>query len=1316
MEEKEKKKHRVKHSGPKAEKKRKRYLNELGIGDEENARKRNPKAFTVQSAVRMARTFHRTQDLKTKKHHIPVVDRTPLEPPPVVVVVVGPPKVGKSTVIKCLIKNFTRQKLVEIRGPVTIVSGKKRRLTIIECGCDINTMIDLAKVADLVLMLIDASFGFEMETFEFLNICQVHGFPKIMGVLTHLDTFKNNKQLKKTKKKLKHRFWTEVYPGAKLFYLSGMVHGEYQKQEIHNLGRFISVMKFRPLTWQTSHPYVLADRMEELTNPEDVRINPKCDRKISLYGYLRGAHLKNKSQIHMPGVGDFTVSDVSFLPDPCALPEQQKKRSLNEKEKLVYAPLSGVGGIVYDKDAVYIDLGGSHAHEKEEEEVRPNHELVQSLISTHSAIDVKMASSKVSLFMDSRPLGSEDVGQEFVMPKEERQIDLKTGRVRRKALFEEEEKENDDVVSDDEEEAAAMSEDGSDGDDEDDAEEESDRELLGEKVAVGRAKRLKTELVKEEPVNELPAFADSDDDLEMSSEGEEGKTAPEENEMEEDDDEEEEEEEEEEDEQRTYENESSDSELEAASKRVAESKQYEINSEDTEMRPRISDHRLKRKVVLATDSGNCTAEEASESDVENFSLNEGDDEEGSHDELEVEESSRKGFPCTQAKKADGISQAKLKAIEDEDDDVENLLKEEEEYEEKIDFSADTTGALKWKEDLTQKAAQAFLRQQRSTPNLRKLVYGTAAEDEDRESEDAGDELGGLFRVSRPDKASKQKANALDCSKFLIEKPQDWNLEEVMSSIRDCFVTGKWEDDKDAAKLLEEDEELYGDFEDLETGVVHKGKRAAEGDESGSEEEEEEDGKMSKPAPEEEEKKQERLDKKRKLKEMFDAEYDEGDATYFDDLKEEMHKQAQLNRAEFEDQDDETRVQYEGFRPGMYVRIEIENVPCEFVLNFDPHYPIILGGLGNSEGNVGYVQLRLKKHRWYKKILKTRDPLILSLGWRRFQTIPMFYIEDHNGRHRLLKYTPQHMHCGATFWGPITPQGTGFLAVQSVSGTTPDFRIAATGVVLDLDKSITIVKKLKLTGFPFKIFKNTCFIKGMFNSQLEVAKFEGAAIRTVSGIRGQIKKALRAPVGAFRATFEDKLLMSDIVFVRTWYPVSIPTFYNPVTSLLKPAGEKDSWSGMKTTGQLRHERGIKLKQNKDSLYKPIVREKRHFNKLHIPKALQKALPFKNKPKNLEKKGKTPKDQWRPAVIREPHEKKISALLSALSTVNNYKIRKAKVKHREQLKEYLKVKQKEDEQKFKRQKEAKKKIYRILGQREKKRQMSSLKGSSKGEKSM
>uniref|UniRef100_A0A3Q4IA13 BMS1 ribosome biogenesis factor n=2 Tax=Neolamprologus brichardi TaxID=32507 RepID=A0A3Q4IA13_NEOBR len=440
---KKQKQHQQKHSGPKAEKKK---LKKQNGSTEEDERKRNPKAFAVQSAVRMAKTFHRAQDIKTKKHHVPVVDRTPLEPPPIVIVVVGPPKVGKSTLIRCLIKNFTRQKLTDICGPVTIVSGKKRRLTFMECNNDINSMIDLAKVADLVLMLIDASFGFEMETFEFLNICQVHGFPRIMGVLTHLDAFKNNKTLRKTKKNLKHRFWTEVYQGAKLFYLSGMVYGEYQNQEVKNLGRFISVMKFRPLVWQTSHPYILADRIEDLTDPERLRTDPKCDRTVSLYGYLRGTHLKNKGQVHIPGVGDFQMSEVNFLPDPCPLPDTQKKRALNEKERLLYAPMAGVGGVVYDKDAVYIDLPANHVKQLQEE-VRPTTELVQSLIETHVTLDAKMAASKVSLFSGSAGLDPTDVSEQSGVQDGLREMhvwDPHTQTRRRKVVFTGFEEEEDD--------------------------------------------------------------------------------------------------------------------------------------------------------------------------------------------------------------------------------------------------------------------------------------------------------------------------------------------------------------------------------------------------------------------------------------------------------------------------------------------------------------------------------------------------------------------------------------------------------------------------------------------------------------------------------------------------------------------------------------------------------------------------------------------------------------------------------------------------------------------------------------------------------
>ncbi|KAF9114329.1 Glycoside hydrolase 2 (Mannanase, beta-galactosidase) [Mortierella sp. AM989] len=1181
--------HRAKTSGAKANKHKK------------NAEKNNPKAFGFLSGRKAEKAARRNLDRDQTRLHVPLVDRTPMEAPPVVVAVVGPPGTGKTTLIKSLVKRYTKHSLSEIKGPITVISGKKRRLTFIECNNDLNSMIDVAKVADLILLLIDASFGLEMETFEFLNILQTHGFPKIMGVLTHLDRFKNNKTLKTTKKKLKHRFWTEIYQGAKLFYLSGVINGRYPNQEIMNLSRFISVMKFRPLIWRNTHPYMIADRVEDLTDPEMVRQNPTCDRTVTLYGFLRGTNMKSGMRVHIPGVGDHYMDDISILPDPCPLPDKVRKR-LDEKQKLIYAPMSDVGGIMYDKDAVYINVPGSFTkksqfvkstvggedgseEEEEEEDEEFDYEkgqgerMVMNLQDAPDTLASQLEESELRIFADSAPMRAAD-------------------------------------VEGDEE-----------GEEEDDEEEYSEDESAGKK-----GPREQKEIGADGRIRRRAVFGNEDEDIEMESDDED-----QEDEDEDDEDEDDEDEDEDEDDEEGYGS--------SNSRRKYKSK-YEAK------------HNIGKKNDSDSDDDEDVAFAESDSDLGDFS--------GEEDELE--------------------------------DD----------------------SALRWKDDLMSKAESVFHSKRR--PNLMRLIYGDRKYtpeqiaqgdieeaplklkgDGDEEDSDEGfgtgpgtgaddsDEDGDFLTLKKED-SDTVIAQLFDSCKTTLEflNLEEWDDSEVKESIRDRFITGSL-DITGAATNGGGEEEAFGDFEDLETGEKIEGDNEEEEEEEGS-------GRNGGEKSYEDMSRDEIAAKKEQLKKKFEAEYgdeDEEKKDFYEEIKGGMAKQQQINEAEFEDDDPMTRAMVEGFRPGTYVRILLKDMPCEFIQHFQPEYPIIMGGLLPAEENYGFIQVRIKKHRWHRKILKTNDPLIFSLGWRRIQTMPIYSLND-GTRNRMLKYTPEHMHCLATIYGPIHPPNTGFCCVQNVADGTSSFRISATGVVLDIDHSVEIVKKLKLTGHPYKIHKNTAFIKDMFTSALEVAKFEGANVRTVSGIRGQVKKALQKPDGHFRATFEDKVLMSDIVFLRAWYPIKPKKYCNPVTSLL--LAKKKEWKGMRLTGQVRHDLQVQVPQHHDSVYRPIERMTRRFNTLKVPKAIRAGLPFASKPKLLASQNK-PGLLQRRAVMLEPEEKKIYTLMQQIHTLKHEKDRKRAEKEKEKKVVYEKKKAKETANYENRVKRERKEIFRTQGKEQK-----------------
>lgn len=349
----------------------------------------------------------------------------------------------------------------------------------------------------------------------------------------------------------------------------------------------------------------------------------------------------------------------------------------------------------------------------------------------------------------------------------------------------------------------------------------------------------------------------------------------------------------------------------------------------------------------------------------------------------------------------------------------------------------------WKTNIAQEAAKNYLRREKSFANLQQLVYGTTGgtdsqlvteddvdqsrNDSDGEGDSDSDEeffklrdtskktsssmastgSGGratldVIQLGENDSSRKMPSGhsgmAYDMNAWL-EEGEDCLIE----SIRDKFVTGDWGGGQD------DDEEQFDDFEDLEAGERYgpNGEVIEDSDDE---------------APEgmtDAELREFNAKKKASKKSEFDEEYDESkkgnvgkagdeqaESEYVEALKREKEARLKRNQEEFGIDGETSRLRYEGFRQGIYCRVRIDGIAPEFIESFDPTMPLVIGGLTPQETERGLIRCRFKKHRWHKKILKCNDPLVFSIGWRRFQSIPVFSTEDQNGRYRYLKYTPE----------------------------------------------------------------------------------------------------------------------------------------------------------------------------------------------------------------------------------------------------------------------------------------------------------------------
>ena len=898
---------------------------------------------------------------------------TEVDEPPLIIMIQGGHSSGKTTLIKSLVKYYTNQNITSFKGSITVRNSKNQRLTFIECPNDISSLDDCSKIVDVAILLIDARVGFEMETFEFISLLKNHGFTQIMGVITHMDDFRQNKSLSKYKKQIKKRFMKDATDKSKLFYLFGIKNNLYIKLQLHTMARYLKVIKPNQPGFRINHPYIFCDRYDinfsktNITNKENPE-EKNDDVIVSLFGYVRGNHLNKNSLIYINGLGEYNIDFAEKMDDPCPIEMVSKngkvKRTLKKKDKNLYAPYSNINMLEYDRKSGYINIP-------------------EKLVTFTKGL-----------------------------------------------------KEQDNLAND-------------------------------------------------EGVKMVRKLQDMYGNIEQNEDDE---------------------------------------------KNQIELIQG-VNMD--------SKNKNEKKISNQDNSEN----------IDNSDINEESNDNDNNDELSNEKNNYKNIELKN-----------------------NMILSDE--------NLDT--------------------------NIMQDIYGNIDDENEEGKGINGDDL-------------------LDSYKTM-DNSEDFDLDYLIKNCKQKFVTGGYYD------MEEENENDISDDENNNKDNSKKQKTQIEIPNASAE-----------LTPEQKKEVQEK-----QLKPFLD--------------------------------DSST---YGIFKLGTYIRIDLKKVKRKYANHFDPNHPIILSTLSHqeSESQMSFIKIRFSKHLWFPKILKTNDPVILSIGWRKFQTTMAYCVEDKNHRLRLIKYTPKFTNCIAICYGPQVPINVAIVAMQNNLGDTTDdnFRISGTGDVIEVNQSFDIVKKLKLIGDPEEIYKKTANIKNMFNSNLEVARYIGAKIQTVSGIRGIIKKQLNTkPEGRFRATFEDKILKSDVVFLKTWAPVELNKFYNPIIEY----GDKKQ-KMLRTMNQLRKDYGIKLEQNPDSEYKEIEREERVFPNLVISKNLEKNLPFKKKNKNindnkeenyhLKKLGLPYKKQIKSYMTT--NEKNIYSLMQRLQTLQNIKEKKLK-----KATENFKIKtQKEEEKK-------------------------------------
>lgn len=235
---------------------------------------------------------------------------------------------------------------------------------------------------------------------------------------------------------------------------------------------------------------------------------------------------------------------------------------------------------------------------------------------------------------------------------------------------------------------------------------------------------------------------------------------------------------------------------------------------------------------------------------------------------------------------------------------------------------------------------------------------------------------------------------------------------------------------------------------------------------------------------------------------------------------------------------------EGAMPGWYITIHVMNVRRNLFTAFCTleNRPLVLFGLLPNEHKMSVLNVVLKHTNTISIPIKSKERLIFQCGFRRFTACPIFSQHTNGNKHKYERYFQPESTVVASMFAPITfPPCPVLCYVEKLNGS---LELIATGSVLSANPDRIIVKRVVLSGHPYKVYKRSAVIRFMFFHREDINWFKPVQLRTKYGRRGHIKEPLGTH-GHMKCVFNGQLKSQDTVLMNLYKRVFPKWTYQPL---------------------------------------------------------------------------------------------------------------------------------------------------------------------------